>query len=74
LLLLTGFLVRILILIHFTFLSNIGSKRHLNCAPHGRRQCAAIAFVPCMAALNFDENVFGTCQQRREFPIRTTME
>jgi hypothetical protein len=73
LLLLTGFLVWILI--HCTFLSNIGLKRHLDRSrPMAKYNAWLLHSFPFTGPLNFDENVFGTCWQRREFPIRITEE
>ena len=71
LLLLAGLLVWILI--HRTFLSNVGSKRHLDrLRPVVRDNAWWLHSFPFMAPLNFDENVFGTRVRRCEFPLRTT--
>jgi hypothetical protein len=73
LLLLTRLLVWILI--HLTFLSNIGSKRHLDRSRFMARDNAwRLHSFQFTNALNFDENVFGTCWRCREFPIRITEE
>jgi hypothetical protein len=73
LLLLAGLLVWILI--HFTFLSNVGSERHIvRSRPMARDNAPWLRLFPFTCALNFDENVFGTCRQQREFPLRTMEE
>ncbi len=67
LLLLARLLVRILI--HCTFLSNVGSKRHLDRSrPMARDNAWRLHSFPFTRAFNFEENVFGTCWQHREFP------
>jgi hypothetical protein len=73
LLLLTRLLVWILI--HRTFLSNVGSKRHLDRSrPMTRDNAGRLHSFPFTGPLNFDENVFGTCPRRCGFPIRITEE
>ncbi len=73
LLLLTRLLVWILI--HRTFLSNVGSKRHLDRSrPMTRDNAGRLHSFPFTGRLNFDENVFGTCPCRCEFPIQITEE
>jgi hypothetical protein len=73
LLLLAGLLVWILI--HRTFLSNIGSKRHLDRSrPMARDNAWWLHSFPFMGPLNFDENVFGTRSRRCGFHIRATEE
>ena len=73
LLLLTRLLVWILI--HLTFLSNIGSKRHLDRSrPMARDNAWRLHSFPFTHLVNFDENVFGTCWRQREFPIGITEE
>ena len=67
LLLLTRLLVWILI--HLTFLSNIGSKRHLDCSrPMARDNAWRLHSFPFTHLVNFDENVFGTRWRQHEFP------
>ena len=71
LLLLAGLLVWILI--HRTFLSNVGSKRHHDrLRPMARDNAWRVHSFPFTAPLNFDENVFGTRAQQQEFPIHIT--
>jgi hypothetical protein len=68
LLLLTRLLVWILI--HCTFLSNIGSKRHLDRSrPMAKDNACRWHLFPCTRPLKFEENVFGTCRCHRKFPI-----
>jgi hypothetical protein len=67
LLLLTRLLVWILI--HLTFLSNIGSKRHLDRSrPMARDNAWRLHSFPFTHLVNFDENVFGTRWRQHEFP------
>ncbi len=73
LLLLAGLLIWILV--HCTFLSNVGSKRHLDRSrPMAGDNAWRLHSFPFTRALNFEENVFGTCWAHREFPIRITEE
>ncbi len=66
LLLLARLLVRILI--HCTFLSNVGSKRRLDrLRPMVRDNAWRLHSFPFTGEFNFDENVFGTCWKHREF-------
>ena len=62
LLLLTRLLVWILI--HLIFLSNIGSKRHLDRSrPMARDNAWRLHSFPFTGLFNFDENVSGTCRR-----------
>jgi hypothetical protein len=57
------------------FLSNVGSKRHLDrLRPMAMDNAWWLHSFPFTGPLNFDENVFGTCLQRSEFPIRILEE
>jgi hypothetical protein len=57
------------ILIHCSFLSNIGLERRLDRSrPMVRDNAWRLHSFPFTGEFNFDENVLGTCWQRREFP------
>jgi hypothetical protein len=63
------------ILIHWYFLSNVGSKRHLDrLRPMAMDNAWWLHSFPFTGPRNFDENVFGTRGRRREFFIRILEE